>query len=107
MKQYEEGLYRRYVAGGDPWDLPQGQTHYLEYDRDKQAERNEALGRAVRQVVEGNDPKSSQIMAAELREYVLYSRQVSPDDELGKDIMLATADALEKEGENAVPTTSS
>ena len=100
-RKYKEGLFRCYVAGGDPWDSPEGQTHYLEYDRDKQAERNEALGRAVRQVVEGNDPKSSQIMAAELREYVLYSRQVSPDDELGKDIMLATADALEKEGENA------
>ena len=100
-RRYEEGLFRCYVAGGDPWDSPEGQTHYLEYDRDKQAERNEALGRAVRQVVEGNDPKSSQIMATELREYVLYSRQVSPDDELGKDIMLATADALEKEGENA------
>ena len=38
-REYEEGLYRCYVAGGDPWDLPQGQTHYLEYDRDPAAER--------------------------------------------------------------------
>ena len=106
-RKYKEGLFRCYVAGGDPWDSPEGQTHYLEYDRDKEAERNEALGKALRRVVEGNDPKSSQIMAAELREYVLYSRQVSPDDELGAEIMLAIADALEKEAVDAVQTTNS
>ena len=70
----------------------------------KQLQADAALGKAVRRVVEGNDPKSSQIMAAELREYVLYSRQVSPDDELGKDIMLAIADVLEKEAANDMPT---
>lgn len=47
-RKYEPSLYRRYSAGGDPWDLPEGQTHHYEYDRDPAAERAVAAWEAVR-----------------------------------------------------------
>jgi hypothetical protein len=39
-KHYEVGLYRRYVAGEG---IGPGATHWYEYDRDEQAERDVRL----------------------------------------------------------------
>ena len=47
-REYEPGLYRRYVvAEGDPLD-PAHSSCWHEYDRDMEAEHNEALGFVTR-----------------------------------------------------------
>jgi hypothetical protein len=49
-KQYEPGLYRRYVVTV-PYIDGVVDTSWHEYDRDEQAERDVALGKAVRAVL--------------------------------------------------------
>ena len=88
-RKYEEGLFRCYVAGGDPWDSPEGQTHYLEYDRDKQAERDVRFARAIMRVVLDHQHEVIKELLARLGDPALI--------ELNDRVH-----ALEKEAENAV-----
>ena len=98
MKQYEEGLFRCYVAGGDPWDLPQGQTHYLEYDRDKQAERAVAAWEAVAIICSNagraGRPTGLRFLAAELPSR--FPQHELPEMEAAYRVLLAVADAIEE-----------
>ena len=87
-------LYRR-VPDVEAW-IPD------QYERDEQAERDAALGEAVRKAVEADDPQPSGFMATEIRELVMYSRDprnayLARDDDWIGNVMLAIADALEKE----------
>ena len=88
-RKYEEGLYRCYVAGGDQWDSPEGQTHYLEYDRDEQAERDVRFTRAIMRVVLDHQHEVIKELLARLGDPALI--------ELNDRVH-----ALEKEAENAV-----
>ena len=94
-KQYEEGLYRRYVAGEGIGD---GATHWYEYDRDEQAERDAALGAAMRKVLVWDSGHSM-----DARDVQQISEYDAVDcGELGKEMLVAAAAAME--AADAVPS---